>query len=363
MHCNPPRLDIPPHCFEIRAAMKLVTCFLLLFCLFSPLPQALAQGQEGLVGDQIVAVVDRQIITARDLDYWVLERRIESPDLWSVPEDMIRKRLVTEAVDELLLGFWAENEIIELPQEAVEIRYQAAMKQYERLTGGPQQLRDMVRESGLQMNDFRRWVKERAGRLFLIRQAMTLTAGVGDWGPVDEDPNRAVRLRLAHVLIKPKGMGEEAEQAAEERALRVRRDIAAGVGFAEAARLYSDDEATALKAGDLGWFEEDALNPELAAAAKGLQPGQTSQPVRTGAGWHIIRLVDYDTPERINFLRRMKAARRFRLGMLRKEHQIRTAEGYQLEELPPIEAEPPTGVWDAVEADAEQSEAAENDGS
>ena len=46
------------------------------------------------------------------------------------------------------------------------------------------------------------------------------------------------------------------------------------------------------KGGDLGYFTKDKMVPEFANAAFGLQPGNISAPVKTGFGWHIIKVVD-----------------------------------------------------------------------
>lgn len=61
--------------------------------------------------------------------------------------------------------------------------------------------------------------------------------------------------------------------------------------FAELAKSYSSDQATAEKEGKLeGFRSKDGLDPAFAAAAWALQPGQISGPVLSQFGFHLIQL-------------------------------------------------------------------------
>jgi len=62
--------------------------------------------------------------------------------------------------------------------------------------------------------------------------------------------------------------------------------------FREAAAKFSEDDRTKALAGDLGWFSADRMPPDFIAAVQALQPGQTSQPVLTRLGWHVIHLME-----------------------------------------------------------------------
>ncbi len=68
--------------------------------------------------------------------------------------------------------------------------------------------------------------------------------------------------------------------------------IADTVDFAELARLNSDDRQSAMHGGTIPWFSRAQILPEFAEAAFALAAdGDISKPVRTKAGWHIIRRV------------------------------------------------------------------------
>ena len=81
---------------------------------------------------------------------------------------------------------------------------------------------------------------------------------------------------------------EDAAALAEIEAAAAR--LAAGEDFAEVAGEVSDDPGSAGRGGDLGCNFGGAFVPEFEAALADLAVGETSGPVRTEFGYHLIRL-------------------------------------------------------------------------
>jgi len=99
----------------------------------------------------------------------------------------------------------------------------------------------------------------------------------------------------SHILVKVKeGEAGEGHPEAEARRLAegILQSLANGADFAELARTKSEDKGSAPGGGDLGCFERGRMLVEFDNAAFGLDKGQTSELVRTSAGFHIIRLND-----------------------------------------------------------------------
>jgi peptidyl-prolyl cis-trans isomerase SurA len=93
-----------------------------------------------------------------------------------------------------------------------------------------------------------------------------------------------------HILIKTNEL-RDADHAQETlRVLRARAQ--AGESFEELARANSEDAASAVKGGDLGWVEPGQMVPDFEHAMDALQPGDISNPIKTRFGWHIIQVVD-----------------------------------------------------------------------
>jgi foldase protein PrsA len=81
--------------------------------------------------------------------------------------------------------------------------------------------------------------------------------------------------------------------ATEEEAKKVVEDLQAGGDFALLAAARSKDPGSQGNGGDLGYFRRGELVPEFEQVAFALKPGETSAPVQTQFGWHVIKVEDH----------------------------------------------------------------------
>ncbi len=123
--------------------------------------------------------------------------------------------------------------------------------------------------------------------------------------------------------------------------MSVRRETLGGMPFTDAARLYSDDRGTRESGGELGWVAVKNLNTRLRDAVVGLKRGDVSEPVRTRQGWHLLQVVDLETPTALDLLGRVKKAYNETLDEMRGDRTIRVVEGYSI--APPRADEPAEG--------------------
>jgi peptidyl-prolyl cis-trans isomerase D len=105
-----------------------------------------------------------------------------------------------------------------------------------------------------------------------------------------EEPKR---LRVAHVLVRvPPVGGSDAENAAKAKVEDVIKRAKGGEDFAKLAREISEDKASAVQGGDLGFVGAGELVAPFEQAAFALKKGEISAPVRTPFGYHAIRVLD-----------------------------------------------------------------------
>jgi peptidyl-prolyl cis-trans isomerase D len=105
-----------------------------------------------------------------------------------------------------------------------------------------------------------------------------------------EEPKR---LHVAHVLVRvPPVGGSDAENAAKAKIEDVIKRARAGEDFAKLAREVSEDKASAVQGGDLGFVGPGELVAPFEQAAFALKKGEISAPVRTPFGYHAIRVLD-----------------------------------------------------------------------
>jgi peptidyl-prolyl cis-trans isomerase SurA len=95
--------------------------------------------------------------------------------------------------------------------------------------------------------------------------------------------------RVAEIFV-PIDRPEQAEDA-HRAAERIVEQLRHGAPFAALAQQFSQ-AATASGGGDLGWILPGSLDPVLEAAMEKLPLRQASEPLRTGAGWHILFVID-----------------------------------------------------------------------
>ena len=97
------------------------------------------------------------------------------------------------------------------------------------------------------------------------------------------------QVRASHILFKTEGKDEAAVKAIADKVLQ---EAKRGAEFAELAKKYSEDESNAKLGGDLDYFTRGRMVPEFEEAAFGAQPGLLPDLVKTGYGFHIIKVID-----------------------------------------------------------------------
>ena len=98
-------------------------------------------------------------------------------------------------------------------------------------------------------------------------------------------------VKARHILIAvPQGADSKVDAAARTKAEELLKQIKAGGNFAALAGANSDDPGSKSSGGELGTFTKGKMVPEFEKAAFSLQPGQTSDPVKTSFGYHLIQV-------------------------------------------------------------------------
>lgn len=96
---------------------------------------------------------------------------------------------------------------------------------------------------------------------------------------------------LAQIFISsPAGSKDE---ETEKRLGSVLKQLAEpGADFASIARVSSDDRNSSASGGDLGWLQENMIQPAIREALPALKLKGISKPIRLEDGYHLIRLID-----------------------------------------------------------------------
>jgi peptidyl-prolyl cis-trans isomerase SurA len=100
-------------------------------------------------------------------------------------------------------------------------------------------------------------------------------------------PQQQTEFHAQDLMVRV-GNGVTAEQA-KARIDALRAQLVAGADFATLAKKESEDNATADKGGDMGWFPTDAWGSAVASQIQQLKDGEISQPFQSDVGWHVLK--------------------------------------------------------------------------
>jgi peptidyl-prolyl cis-trans isomerase SurA len=90
-----------------------------------------------------------------------------------------------------------------------------------------------------------------------------------------------------HILINTNEI--VSDQEARQRLETLRERIIGGESFETLARSHSDDKASAIRGGDLGWTSPGDLVPQFEEQMDALALGMISEPFKSPFGWHIVQ--------------------------------------------------------------------------
>ena len=92
-------------------------------------------------------------------------------------------------------------------------------------------------------------------------------------------------FRLAQIFV--------AEESAEKKLKAVQQRLKEKPGsFAQVAREMSEEKESASRDGEIGWLNEQQIQPEILAQLPKLNVNTVSAPVRLKDGWHILKVLD-----------------------------------------------------------------------
>ena len=121
-------------------------------------------------------------------------------------------------------------------------------------------------------------------------------------------------VHARHILLKPSPIMNDNQARAKLE--QIAADIKSGkTTFAKAAKEFSEDPGSANQGGDIGWAPPDIFDPAFRDAILRLNKGQTSAPVHSSFGWHLIELQDTRNVDRTAAAQKDRA---YRMLMNRK---------------------------------------------
>ncbi|MEO7152167.1 MAG: peptidylprolyl isomerase [Burkholderiaceae bacterium] len=248
--------------------------------------------------DHIVAIVNSELVTAGEIAQRIERVREEAQRAKQPlpPPDQLRKQVLEMLIDERVQVTHARDNGPRIEEPELD-RAIAGVAQQNQLT--LPQLRERLRREGMDYARFRNTVRDQLATERTREREMQSRIKITDQ-EIDKfiadrtaTGSSASELNIAQILVRvPDGATPAVEAERKARAEAALARIKVGQSFESVAAEVSDDPNKAT-GGALGLRPPDRLPDVFVAAVRDLQPGQVTPTVlRTGAGFHVLKLVE-----------------------------------------------------------------------
>ncbi len=256
-------------------------------------PAAAAQGTMPV--DRIVAVVNKEVITATELADAVAsaQRHLRRqgtplPGRELLERQMLERLIIDKAQLQMARDTGIRVDELQLDRAVQRIAQQNNMT-----------LADFRRALERDGVAFQPWREELRDQILLTRlreREVDDRIQVSDTEidlfleELKAKPDSRVEYQVSHLLVRvPEQATPERIEAARAKAHKALAEARAGADFASLAASYSD-APDALQGGALGWRSDDRLPELFSSALAAMQPGEVSDVLRSPAGFHLVKL-------------------------------------------------------------------------
>lgn len=222
----------------------------------------------------VVAKVGSESLTKDDLYTFFVEQNGEA-----ALDTLITKNLINQEV---------EKEKITVSSKEIDAELQELIDSY----GGEETFEQQLTSSGLTQDDIKEDIEVNLKIEKLLEPQIEITEEEMQTY-FDENKDsfaQTKQVKASHILVED-----------EETAKEVKEKLDNGEDFAELAKEYSTDTASAESGGDLGFFGEGSMVAEFEEAAFSMKVDEISDPVKSDYGYHIIKVTDTQEAAEANF--------------------------------------------------------------
>jgi len=287
-------------CMSVAAARSLAVLFALLLTL--PICLA-ARAQSGSSFpssssqplDSIVALVDDDVILRSELDLAVkgIVDRIRASGDAMPPQNLLERQVLERLIIRDLQVQRALQTGIRVSDADIDQALVALARQN---NISVEQLRKVIEGDGEDFAEFRRNIGE---ELLTERLRQRIANGMTPVTDTEVDIMLASEdlsggeFNISHILVAlPDGATPQQIQDMQAKANDIHRRLEEGLDFASAAISYSDSQE-ALEGGLVGWRDLNSIPAFFADAIRNLKPGEFTEPIRSPAGFHIVKVNDF----------------------------------------------------------------------
>lgn len=259
-------------------------------------PDAAArQSREPQLVDAILVVVNNEVITRKDLidRMRTVESRMTAQGVALPPRNQLQAQVLERMIVERAQvqqakedGINVDDAMLDKAMDSIAAQNKLSLPEF----------RVQLERQGMKFADFREQIRneimmQRVREREVDSKVQVSDSEIDNYLAAEAGAGQQEEVDVAQILIRvPDNPSPEVLAQRRKRAEEVYQQIRTGGDFAKIAAAYSD-ASDALTGGDLGWRTPDRLPQLFSDAVAGLKPGELAPIMRSGNGFHVLRLV------------------------------------------------------------------------
>ena len=274
---------------------KILLTLVALTCLGLTLVSTQSYARELL--DKVAVIVNKGVVLESEIGELVKgvkENALANGQ--TLPSDAaLRRQAIERLIVENLQAQMADNMGIRISDPQLDQTIQNIAQQQNMSMA---QFRNEVTSSGVSFEVYREQVRKelitgevrRANvrrRVYITDQEIDALMTI-----INEQGDQQAEYQLSHILIDiPSDAPEEMVVEARQRSEKILELLGKGSDFARLA-IGASSGPKALEGGDMGWMNINAMPTLFAEAVANKKKGEVIGPIRSGAGFHILKIAD-----------------------------------------------------------------------
>ena len=247
--------------------------------------------------DQIVAIVNNEIISQYELDMRVTDfaNQLKLSKNQSTDRQALRKQVLERMIKNRI-------QLQKAREHGITIDDVTLNRTLERLASSNNitlnKLRSTLAREGIEFSRFREQTRDELVIKQLQQRMIANKVTVSDQEIhqyITKDLKQAsanTKYHILHILIAtPETAKPEDINRSRNKAEQLYSEIQQGADFKQLA-INKSDGRNALQGGDLGWRVADELPEVFVDAIDKLKKGETSKPVRSASGFHLLKVIE-----------------------------------------------------------------------
>jgi peptidyl-prolyl cis-trans isomerase SurA len=247
--------------------------------------------------DRIVAIVNSEVITQRDLTdrMTLVSAELQRQRVNAPPQDVLERQVLERIITDRVQVQFARDSGVRIDDLQLD-RTLGMIADQNKLTLA--EFRRALEAQGIPFDRFREDIRNEIVISRLREREVDSKIQIGEseidtfLQEMQSGTAGNAEFNLSHILVRvPENAPPEQVNARLARAQQAAARARAGEDFAQLAVAFSD-APDALQGGAMGWRDQERLPELIVSALLKLKPGEVSEVVRSPAGFHLLKVND-----------------------------------------------------------------------